>query len=408
MILQVAPDGTEATLLDASDLTAEYGPVTLRLQDVTTYFSVPNAVIVVRYGQEYPDVFEEIWLLDLNSGAIESVYQLVAVESTITRVSAAAGTMIASVSFEGGTEFVYLTTAGQPINIPGPYSDITVGSPEFPELITEAVLSPSARNFAYVEVADIQTYQDGFLMANLVHWDADTGNEVQRIEIELTDGAWPGRLDYNGTSAVLGRRNLNTDQVLAPLHIDLATGTITELGTPGTPSMVKTGASATAAAPAQEALVLGSNGLGLVALGEEPEATIAAVSGQLGAPTNDTGWIDAAATTCAGNEFREVSWDGLVLRFNDAADATAPDGGRHFFGYSGFGDVGLTTPEAIGLGATVAELETAYGKAFSTENSPAVGPTWRVEGDLFFGGGLSGVGADDVVTSIEGGILCAE
>jgi hypothetical protein len=170
------------------------------------------------------------------------VYQLVAVESTITRVSAAAGTMIASVSFEGGTEFVYLTTTGQAIDLPGPYAGTPTGAPEFPELITEAVLSPSGRTFAFIEVPNIQTYQDGFLMANLVIWDADTGNEVQRIEIELTDGAWPGRLDYNGTSAVLGLRNLNTDQVLTPLHIEsLETGSITDLTTSGTPSLVKTG-----------------------------------------------------------------------------------------------------------------------------------------------------------------------
>jgi hypothetical protein len=225
--------------------------MTLRLQDVTEFFSVPNAVMVVGYGQEFPDVFEEIWLLDLDSGAIESVYQLVAVESTITRVSAAAGTMIASVSFEGGTEFVYLTTAGQAIDLPGPYADRPTGAPEFPELITEAVLSPGGRDFAYIEVPDIQTYDEGFLAANLVIWDLDTGTEVRRIEIELTGGAWPGRLDYNGTSAVLGLQNLNTDTVLPPLRIDLGSGGIAELSTAGTPSLVKTGGTATAEPPAE-------------------------------------------------------------------------------------------------------------------------------------------------------------
>jgi hypothetical protein len=251
-ILQVGPDGTEFELLDASDFTAEYGPLTLRLQDVTEYFSVPNAVIVAGYGQEYPDVFQEIWLLDLNSGAIESVYQLVAVESNITRVSAAAGTMIASVSFEGGTEFVYLTTGGQPITVPGPYADTPAGGPPFPGLITQAVLSPSARNFAYIEIADIQTYDDGFLAADLVIWDADTGTEVQRIDIELTEGAWPARLDYNGTIAVFGLQNLKTDTVLPPLRVDLGSGSITELSTAGTASLVITGGTATAEPPAEE------------------------------------------------------------------------------------------------------------------------------------------------------------
>jgi len=240
VILRVDPDGSETTILDPTSLTGEYGPTTLRLEDVTTVDgTVTKAVVVARYGEEYPDVFEEIWLVDLGGAEAEPIYQLVAVESTITRVSAAAGTVIASVSFEGGTEFIYLTTAGQAIDLPGPYADTPIGAPEFPELIAEAVLSPSARNFAYIEVPDIQTYQDGYLMANLVIWDADTGNEVQRIEIELTDGAWPGRLDYNGSSAVLGRENLATDSVLTPLAIDLDNGSIIDLATPGTPSLVK-------------------------------------------------------------------------------------------------------------------------------------------------------------------------
>jgi hypothetical protein len=240
-ILRVAADGTETTILDAASLTPEYGPVTLRLEDVTTINgAVTKAVVVARYGQEYPDVFEEIWLLDLDSGATESIYQLVAVESTITRVSAAAGTVIASISFEGGTYFEYLTIAGQPISLPGPYADTPIGAPEFPELITQAVLSLGGRDFAYIEVPDIQTYDDGFLAVNLVVWDLETGTEVRRIEIELTDGAWPGRLDYNGTSMVLGRRNLNTDSVLTPLRIaSLDTGTLTDLDTAGTPSLVR-------------------------------------------------------------------------------------------------------------------------------------------------------------------------
>jgi hypothetical protein len=144
-------------------------------------------------------------------------------------------------------------------------------------------------------------------------------------------------------------------------------------------------------------------------LGTEAEAAIASVSAQLGATTFDTGWIDAAATTCPGTEFREVTWDGLALRFGDAADATAPKGGRHFFGYSyPGGSLELTTAEGIGLRTSVAELEAAYGEALSTDNSPAEGPTLQVEGDLFFGGLLTGITAEDTVTFIEGGIRCAE
>lgn len=162
----------------------------------------------------------------------------------------------------------------------------------------------------------------------------------------------------------------------------------------------------TSAVPAA-GIAFSSSGLGIVPLGAEPEAVIAAVSASFGAPAFDTGWVDAG--NCPGREYREVSWNGLILQFNDAADATAPDGGRHFFGYFyGGDDAGLSTFEGIGLGATVAELETAYGKALSTEDNPAVGPMWQVDTDLFFGGGLSGITVDDVVTSIQGGIQCAE
>lgn len=66
------------------------------------------------------------------------------------------------------------------------------------------------------------------------------------------------------------------------------------------------------------------------------------------------------------------------------------------------------TQTVFGLCATLAELEAIYGSALSVDNSPAVGPGWQIEADPFLGGGLSGIAADDVVTSIEGGIRCAE
>lgn len=164
---------------------------------------------------------------------------------------------------------------------------------------------------------------------------------------------------------------------------------------------------ATTGAAAATGIVLSSEGLGIVPLGTEPEAAIAAVSADLGAPTFDSSWVDAG--NCPGTEYREVSWDGLALQFNDGVDATAPEGGRHFFGYAYSGsDAGLTTVEGIGLGATVAKLEAAYGTALSTEDNPAIGPMWQVEADLFFGGGLSGIAGNDAVTSIQGGIPCAE
>ncbi len=204
-ILRLAADGTETELLGAASLIDEFGLVSLWLHDVTPLDGTMRAVVTVLYGQEYPDVYEEIWFLDLDSGSIESVYQIVAVESHITRVSAANGRMVVSISFEGGTYFEYLDTTGQRIEVIGPYADSPIGSPEFPELIDQAVLSPDGSTFAYVEVGDIQTFQEGYLYANLVIWDLLSGTEVWRLEIELRNGIWPGRMDYDGVVVVLGR-----------------------------------------------------------------------------------------------------------------------------------------------------------------------------------------------------------
>jgi hypothetical protein len=238
-IRRIAADGTETMLLTAMELEG-MGPVSFRLQDVALIDGTTQAVVVVRYGSEYPDVFEEIWFIDLGTGRTETVYQMVAVESTISRVSVANGTMLLSESFEGGTTFVFLDTAGQPIDVAGPYAGVTIGSPEYPELVTQAVLAPGDSTFAYVEVADIQTFQDGFIDVAIVVWDLAAGVEVGRTEIQLRDGAWPGRMDYDGTSAVLGRQDLADGSPFTPLHIpSLETGDVTELDVAGTPSLRK-------------------------------------------------------------------------------------------------------------------------------------------------------------------------
>jgi hypothetical protein len=99
---------------------------------------------------------------------------------------------------------------------------------------------------------------------------------------------------------------------------------------------------------------------------------------------------------------------------NIVRSSTAPAGGRHFFGYifgpgpDQAGSLGLTTREGIGLGATVAELKATYGERLSTEDNAVVGSMWQIEGDVYFGGRLTGLAADDVVTIIQGGIQCPE
>ena len=244
-ILRTAGDGTEISLLDATDLVGEFGPVSLRLEDSALVDGSMRAVVVVAYGQEYPDVFQEIWLLDLDSGATQSVYQMVAVESTITRVSVAGGSMVVSISFEGGTYFEYLDTTGNPTAVAAPYGGGLLGSvPDFPIAIDQGVLSPDATTLAYIEIDVTGGYPSGGVV-DLVIWDLTNGTEQQRLEIELGDVTSLGRVDYNGHSVVVGRARFVGDdpqavrELLTPLRVEPDTGTISELDTPGTPTLIK-------------------------------------------------------------------------------------------------------------------------------------------------------------------------
>jgi hypothetical protein len=239
-VLWIAADGTERTLLDEARFPADLGPARLWLHDVTLVEGGSKAVVVVGYGQEYPDIFEEIWLVDLESGTTESVYEMVAVESHITRVSAVPGTMVVSVSFEGGTYFEYLDTEGQTVVLNAPYDGgVPGGVADFPIAIDQGVLSPDGTTLAYLEIDRTQPREFEW-MVELVIWDLVDGTEQWRVELTLGLGAFHDRLDFDGASVVLGRRDLETGSMLTPLRVEsLESGTITDLGTPGTPSLIK-------------------------------------------------------------------------------------------------------------------------------------------------------------------------
>ncbi|MDQ3469511.1 MAG: hypothetical protein M3487_07070 [Actinomycetota bacterium] len=176
---------------------------------------------------------------------------------------------------------------------------------------------------------------------------------------------------------------------------------------PATTAAPPTTATPTTVAPVT--LTLQRDGLAVAAFGTDADATVAAVTAALGAPTEDTGWVDPLTiSTCAGTELRRVSWGVLSLLFGDPAGA----GARVFFAYS-YGDVsglggqpaGLVTPEGLGLGTPVVDLRTAY---------PAVtinaGEEGLVESSFFVDDALAGLltGATDTdsVTVIFGGPFC--
>jgi len=172
-----------------------------------------------------------------------------------------------------------------------------------------------------------------------------------------------------------------------------------------------TPAPTTTTQPPGAALPLRFDGIGDVRFGTDPEAAIGVISGVLGAPTNDTGWVDAASRVCPGNEVRFVSWGDLTMQFSD--DTPVSPGRRHFFAWvfgppAGVSLVpqGMKTVEGVGIGSTVAELRAAYPAAeiFPADELAGAYSALR-EGLLAF---LSDTADTGVITSMVGGQGCGE
>lgn len=157
---------------------------------------------------------------------------------------------------------------------------------------------------------------------------------------------------------------------------------------------------------------LRGDGFATVTFGTPADAAIAAISERLGAPSDDTGWIDPLSiSTCPGTQLRRVSWGGVLsMLFGDESPFT--QGTPHFFAWS-YGDVGgvggepagLVTPEQIGLGATLTELRTAYPYVSVAPGDEGLFETgFYVEDN--FGGVLTGETDADIVTVLTAGQYC--
>ena len=91
--------------------------------------------------------------------------------------------------------------------------------------------------------------------------------------------------------------------------------------------------STTTTIPAVEGLGLSGDGLGDALFGADAQGVIDYVTSVLGAPSNDSGWIDpmSIGAACPGSEVRFVDWNDLYVFFSDetgyASDA------RHFAGF---------------------------------------------------------------------------
>lgn len=166
-------------------------------------------------------------------------------------------------------------------------------------------------------------------------------------------------------------------------------------------------------------LELSSTGLGDALFGAGVDGVLAYVESILGEPTSDTGWVDPVVTgsACMGNEVRLVTWHDLSLFFSD--ESLEATGFRHFASFT-YGPAagaelvpnGLRTVLADGVSAGVAVgdsvralLEAHPGTLLAPEDEMS-GPSFFIEEGLT--GFLTGVGANDRITSFVGGFGCGE
>ena len=150
----------------------------------------------------------------------------------------------------------------------------------------------------------------------------------------------------------------------------------------------------------------------MVHFGQIPKNVIAEMTAIFGPPTADSGWVEEPL--CAGelNRFVEFGVErfDLQLIFTDG-DLFATDK-AHFYAYryNGVTPVPVAPPE-LTVGTTIAQLQDLYPGVEIME-SPWVGGEYvfqyiAAEYEWLYGN-LTGNGLDDTVTSIEGGIGCAE
>lgn len=141
-----------------------------------------------------------------------------------------------------------------------------------------------------------------------------------------------------------------------------ATTTTSVAVTTTAPAVTTTGATTTApevtstTPPAAAAIVLRVDGLGLVDFGDPKDAALSALSAALG-PIDESGvgceLGGPGSTTARWKELRVEFADGVVRSYN----VRPPNGVAPV--------LNLETEAGVGLGSTVAQLETAYGARLS-------------------------------------------
>lgn len=185
----------------------------------------------------------------------------------------------------------------------------------------------------------------------------------------------------------------------------------TSVGTTTTAVTTSTTAPApTTTLPPGAAIALRADGLGDALFGAAPDGVLTYITGILGAPSTDSGWVSAPERTCPGTEVRGVSWGDLSLLFGDET------GLRQFFGWSygpplsgaALTPAGMATaaPARISSGSTVAQVIAAYPDTALNPGDDLYPPSASFGAGLF--AFVTNIGPEGVITSMLGGGGCGE
>jgi hypothetical protein len=185
---------------------------------------------------------------------------------------------------------------------------------------------------------------------------------------------------------------------------EAAPPTTTSSGAP--PATVTTTSAPAGSAGAVE---LKPDGIGDLAFGAGEAEARAALTRAFGPPTFDE---TLPAESCSTGATRRVSWSDLVVLLGPG-----DGGGLTMVGWTyGTPDPpaspALTTAEGIGVGATVAELRSAYGDRVEVAEDEAAGVVrFSAQGSRYqlpLSGVLSGPGDTGTVRAIYAGSYCGE
>ena len=154
-----------------------------------------------------------------------------------------------------------------------------------------------------------------------------------------------------------------------------------------------------------------------VPFSENDEVAIAAVTAVLGAPTHDSGWVDAFSSpygVCPPPVVRGVHWGDFLMVFTQAETDFWTAGVPHFYAFHYTNtSPELFTPEGIGIGSSLEQLDAAYGGPDLVIDEawfdPSVG-FWSYKLATWTGlwGYATGQTFAHTVTSINGGQGCGE